>query len=115
MVDLANRLPSNRYIARGVMNAIPELVPISELRLRQSEVLARLPVGPVLLTQHSKSAAVLVSVDQWNKIAGDLDDLEDTVTALKVKLALAQGDTDLVDWSEVEAELEKADRVPLAA
>ena len=97
------------------MNAIPELMPISELRLRQSEVLARLPAGPVLLTQHGQSAAVLVSVGQWNKIAGDLDDLEDAVTALKTQLALAQGDTDLVDWHEVEAELTKAGRVPLTA
>lgn len=97
------------------MNTVPELVPISELRLRQSEVLARLPVGPVVLTHHSKGAAVLVSLDQWNRLAGDLEDLEDTVTALKTQLALAQGDTDLVDWSEVEAELKKTNRVPLTA
>jgi PHD/YefM family antitoxin component YafN of YafNO toxin-antitoxin module len=97
------------------VNAIPETVNISELRQRQNELLGRLDSGPVLLMQYSTPAALLVGVDQWNQLAGDLEDLEDTITALKVKLALAQGDTDLVDWSEVEAELEKADRVPLAA
>lgn len=97
------------------VNAIPETVNISELRQRQNELLGRLDSGPVLLMQYSTPAALLVGVDQWNQLAGDLEDLEDTVTALKVKLALAQGDTDLVDWSEVETELEKADRVPLAA
>jgi prevent-host-death family protein len=48
------------------MNKIPELLPISELRLHQNEVLDRLKSGPVVLTQHSRAAAVLVSVEQWN-------------------------------------------------
>ena len=97
------------------VNAIPETVNISELRQRQNELLGRLDSGPVLLVQYSTPAALLVSVGQWNRLADDLEDLEDTVTALKMQLALAQGDTDLVDWSEVEAELEKTDRVSLTA
>jgi prevent-host-death family protein len=48
------------------MSSIPELLPISQLRLHQNEVLSRLKDGPVVLTQHSRAAAVLVSVDQWN-------------------------------------------------
>jgi prevent-host-death family protein len=48
------------------MTSIPELLPISELRLHQNEVLNRLKDGPVVLTQHSRAAAVLVSVEQWN-------------------------------------------------
>jgi len=48
------------------MDRIPELLPISELRLHQNEVLDRLKNGPVVLTQHSRAAAVLISVDQWN-------------------------------------------------
>jgi PHD/YefM family antitoxin component YafN of YafNO toxin-antitoxin module len=58
--------------------AVPELMPISELRLRQSEVLGRLPNGPVVLTQHGHAAAVLVSPDQWNRIIAELEDLQDT-------------------------------------
>ena len=49
------------------MTSIPELVPISELRLHQNEVLGRLKDKPIVLTQHSKAAAVLVSVEQWNE------------------------------------------------
>jgi prevent-host-death family protein len=45
------------------MRAIPELVPISQLRQRQSEVLARLSEGPVILTQHGQGAAVLVDLE----------------------------------------------------
>jgi prevent-host-death family protein len=48
------------------MASIPELLPISELRLHQNKVLGRLKAGPIVLTQHSKAAAVLVSVEQWN-------------------------------------------------
>ena len=100
------------------VNAIPETVNISELRQRQNELLGRLESGPVLLVQYSTPAALLVSVGQWNRLADDLEDLEDAVTALKTQLALARGDTDLVDWHEVEAELaklEKPGRVPLTA
>lgn len=97
------------------VTAIPTIANISELRQRQNELLGRLEAGPVLLMQYSTPAALLVGVDQWNRLADDFDDLEDTVTALKAQLALARGDTDLLDWSEVEAELGKADRVSLTA
>ena len=49
------------------MTVIPELLPISELRLHQNEVLGRLKDKPIILTQHSRAAAVLVSVEQWNE------------------------------------------------
>ena len=70
------------------VNAIPETVNISELRQRQNELLGRLETGPVLLMQYSTPAALLVGVDQWNRLADDLEDLEDAVTALKMQLAL---------------------------
>ena len=92
------------------VTAIPVTVNISELRQRQGELLARLPEGPILLIQYSTPAAVLMSVDQWNQLVQDVEDLEDTVTALKAQLALARGESELVGWDEVEADL-----VPLAA
>ena len=36
------------------MNAIPEPIPISQRRLKQSEVLNRLSEGPVILTQRGQ-------------------------------------------------------------
>lgn len=95
------------------VNAIPETVNISSLPQRKL-LLGRLELL-VSLVQDSTPAALLVSVGQWNRLADDLEDLEDAVTALKTQLALARGDTDLVDWHEVEAELTKAGRVPLTA
>jgi len=67
------------------MNVIPELVPISELRLRQSEVLKRLSDGPVVLTQRGHAAAVLVDPEQWNLLMSDLEDLQDAVDLREVR------------------------------
>lgn len=54
------------------MNPIAQIVPITEMRLHHSEVLAMLAEGPVVLAQRSKPAAVLVSVEEWNLIAAQL-------------------------------------------
>lgn len=54
------------------MNSIVQIVPITEMRLHHSEVLAMLAEGPVVLAQRSKPAAVLVSVEEWNLIAARL-------------------------------------------
>ena len=83
---------------------IPDLVPISELRLRQSEVLERLPEGPVLLTQHGRAAAVLVTPEQWNEIIEHLEFLEDSLDAIEMRERIDAGEEPVIDWSEVEAD-----------
>jgi prevent-host-death family protein len=61
------------------MNAVPELVPISEIRKRQSEILVQLNAGPVILTQRGRAAAVMVSPKQWNRLIEKLKDLEEAL------------------------------------
>ncbi len=58
------------------MDAIPELVPISELRTRSQEILARLQHGAVILTHRGRAVAVLVSPQQWNEVHQELRKLE---------------------------------------
>jgi PHD/YefM family antitoxin component YafN of YafNO toxin-antitoxin module len=87
------------------LSALPQLIPISAIRQRQAEILAMLSRGPVLLVQRSQAAAVLVSPDEWNATMERLDDLEDTVAALRTELALSSGDDELVDWDDTEAEV----------
>lgn len=65
------------------MNAIPKLVPISELRLKQAEVLASLDEGPIILTQHSKGAAVLMGIDYYNRLLAVIEDLQDALDAVE--------------------------------
>jgi len=67
------------------MGALPELVPISELRVRQAEILDKLNRGPVILTQYSKAAAVMMSVEQYNHMIEALEDLQDALDAVEAR------------------------------
>jgi prevent-host-death family protein len=49
-----------------------QIVPISELRMKQVTVLKLMDKAPVILSQRSKPRAVLVSVEQWDAIAYEL-------------------------------------------
>jgi len=53
----------------------PQIVPISDFRIRQTEVLDKLDNGPVFLAQRSKPAAVLVSMDEWDRLQAELTQL----------------------------------------
>lgn len=59
------------------MDRIPQIVPISDLRIRHGEVLSKLDKGPVVLAQRSRPAAVLVSVEDWDKTIQRLSELEE--------------------------------------
>jgi prevent-host-death family protein len=50
----------------------PQIVPISDFGIRQTEVLNKLDNGPVFLAQRSKPAAVLISMDEWDKLQAEL-------------------------------------------
>jgi prevent-host-death family protein len=64
-----------------------EVIPISELRKRQAEVLAALEQGPTILTQHGKGAAVLLSLDAYNRLLDELEDLQDALDAFEARQA----------------------------
>jgi prevent-host-death family protein len=63
------------------MNAIPMTIPISDLRARQNEILAALRREHIVLTQHGRPAAVMVSPEEWNQLMAALEDLEDALDA----------------------------------
>jgi prevent-host-death family protein len=52
-----------------VVNTLPQMAPISDMRNRQNELLQMAEAGPVILLSHSKPAAVLLSPEQWDAIA----------------------------------------------
>jgi prevent-host-death family protein len=76
---------------------VPKIVPISELRLRQSEILEQVEQAPVVLTHHGKAAAVLVHPERWNHILQHIEHLDDLITVLSAELAVARGEAELVD------------------
>lgn len=54
------------------MNKIQQIEPITQIQKQPTEVLALLANGPVVLAQRSRPAAVLVSVEEWDRIADAL-------------------------------------------
>jgi prevent-host-death family protein len=87
------------------MSAIPELAPISDLRLRQSELLSRLSEGPVVLTQRGRAAVVLVDPGYWNQIVEELDDLRDALDAIDAYETYKRDPATARPWKEIRAEL----------
>ncbi len=64
---------------------MPKLVCVSDLRLRQREVLDKIKDGPVLLAQRSQAVAVLVSPELWNRLIERLESLEDAVSVMEAR------------------------------
>lgn len=50
------------------MHPVPNIMPISDLRFNQTEVIDALEKGPIVLTRQGKAVAVLVHPDQWNQL-----------------------------------------------
>jgi prevent-host-death family protein len=69
------------------MGALPKVRPVSDMRVRLEDVLAEVNQGPVILARHGNAAAVLVSLEAWNALIAELEDLEDS-------LAMLEGESD---------------------
>ncbi|MBV7326674.1 type II toxin-antitoxin system prevent-host-death family antitoxin [Chloroflexi bacterium TSY] len=54
------------------MNTLPQIEPITRLQRDHNSILSQLTNGPVILTQRSKPAAVMISPSEWDKIAKEL-------------------------------------------
>jgi prevent-host-death family protein len=52
-----------------MMDKIMPTAPISDVHLNQKELLKRINDSPVVLMSRSQPAAVLVSVEEWNRTA----------------------------------------------
>jgi prevent-host-death family protein len=84
------------------MNKVPELIPISEMRTHQAEILEQLKHGPIVLTHHSKAAAVLVDPSQWNRLLEQLEDARD-ISAIRQQISEEeQGKIELISVDEEE-------------
>ena len=58
------------------MNTVQQIVPISEMRTDQANILSKMDQAPVVLAQRSRPRAVLVSVEQWDAMAKELRRLQ---------------------------------------
>ena len=73
------------------MSTAPQIVPISDLRLHQHDVMKMMNNAPVYLAQRGRPIGVLVSVEQWNALQEQLDDLQCGVWGLKAEIDIAAG------------------------
>lgn len=65
---------------------MPQILPVSDIRKRWPAVLAEAAKRPVILTQHGKGVAVLLSLAQWESLLERFEDLDDAITALEARL-----------------------------
>ncbi len=85
------------------MMVLPHIAPVSDMRLRQSEIIARAQEGPVVLVERgSRPTLVVVSPDQWNAIAERMEQLEDAAAVYKKKWQLATGQDEMVELTPEE-------------
>ncbi|HMN26863.1 MAG TPA: type II toxin-antitoxin system prevent-host-death family antitoxin [Caldilineaceae bacterium] len=82
------------------MNRLPEIAPISDMRVRQAEIVEKAKRGPVVLVERgSRPALVVLSPEMWNEIAERLEFLEDAVAVYKQKWQVATGQDELTELS----------------
>lgn len=74
------------------MHKVMQTMSISDFRKNQLDTLACLEREPVVLTQNGRDAAVLVLPVHWNRLIDRLEDLEDSVAALEMELAIERGE-----------------------
>lgn len=68
-----------------------QVVPVSDLRTNHREVFALLRRGPVILAQHSKASAVLLSVSEWDRMNADLKRLRRSALADEIYQEMKSG------------------------
>lgn len=76
-----------------------DIEPLSAFRKKSADFIKRLKKNkqPIVLTQHGKSAAVLMDVAEYERLSNKLDLLEDL---LEAKQQVEQGDTYTMEEAE---------------
>jgi len=96
-----------------MINQLPTIAPISDLRLRQAEIIEQAKEGPVILVERgSKPALIAISPDQWNLLAEQMEYLQDALAVYKKKWELATGQDELIELSPEEISEWLGDDVP---
>jgi prevent-host-death family protein len=92
------------------MNNIPQIVPVSDLRMKHVQIFGLLNKGPVVLAQRSRPAAVLVSVEQWDAQADELTRLRRVLEAKRQFDEIDAGN--FVRYEDIDKELAALDANP---
>jgi prevent-host-death family protein len=85
------------------MNYVPEIAPISDMRVRAGEIVAAAQRGPVIMIEKgSRPALVVISPERWNALMERLELLEDAVAVYQTRLNQATGQSKVVPFDLAE-------------
>jgi len=95
------------------MNALPQISPISDMRVHQAQIIEKARRGPVILVERgSRPALVVISPEQWNALAERMEYLEDVAAIYKKKWEIATGQDDMEEVSSQQIEDWLGESVP---
>ena len=79
MYDICDTISSNKEYAVKNLDLIEDIRPVSEFRARAAEYIDRVVKNrrPLVLTQHGRSAVVILDVGQYQSLIDRLELLED--------------------------------------
>lgn len=89
------------------MQPVQNIRPISDFRNLQDEVLNEMDSAPVILAQRSKPRAVLVNVEEWNRISERMMALEQAAKMLHRSLKEEREDEKHYSLDDIEAMIEQ--------
>ena len=82
---------------------IPDVVSVSQMR-EPAKIFEQVQNGPVILTQRSKSAAVLVSINEWNERERYVEILEAKLRYLEIKQQFQKNPPEMVTLAQIRHE-----------
>lgn len=77
------------------MQKVPQMTSIADLRNNHLHVFAQLANGPVVINNRSQPVGVLVDPEAWNRLLELVEDQQDIIDALQMKLDIARGDVEV--------------------
>ncbi|MEZ4731966.1 MAG: type II toxin-antitoxin system prevent-host-death family antitoxin [Caldilineaceae bacterium] len=97
-----------------MMHKLPQMTSIAELRNNHLQVFARLEKGPVVINNRSQPVGVLLSPAAWDRLMERLEDQEDIIDALQMKLDIARGEVEMetITATEIEEWIKADEPVP---
>jgi len=88
-----------------MMIPVPQVEPISSLRRDHVAVMNKLRKGPVFLAQRGALTAALVSIEEWNRAAQRLQELEWREEARRASQEACEGNEPDMSYNEFMSEL----------
>lgn len=82
------------------MDQVIQMVSVTDIKKHHRKVFTMLAQGPVMVANHQRPIAVVISPEQWNALVGEMDLLWAEREAALTELRLATGQSKVVAMSE---------------